>query len=50
MVSWYEVKKLLHIVEKRRNIIMKKLEQSEIIVSEYDNLEGLICQKLKMMS
>ena len=32
------------------NIIMKKLEQSEIIVSEYDNLEGLICQKLKMMS
>ena len=32
------------------NITMKKLEKSEIIVSEYDNLEGLICQKLKMMS
>ena len=32
------------------HIIMKKLELSEIIVSEYDNLEGLICLKLKKMS
>ena len=32
------------------NITMKNLEQCEIIVSEYDNLEGLICQKVKMMS
>ena len=32
------------------NIIMKKLEKQNIIVSEYDNLEGLICQKLKKMS
>ena len=32
------------------HIIMKKLEQYEITVSEYDNLEGLICQKVKMMS
>ncbi|MEG1310760.1 MAG: Ppx/GppA phosphatase family protein [Romboutsia sp.] len=32
------------------NIIMEKLEIEKIIVSEYDNLEGLICQKLKKMS
>ena len=32
------------------NIIMKKLEKENIIVSEYDNLEGLICQKTKKMS
>ena len=32
------------------HIIMKKLELSEIMVSEYDNLEGLICLKLKKMS
>lgn len=29
------------------NIIMEKLEIEEITVSEYDNLEGLICQKSK---
>lgn len=32
------------------NIIMKNLEKQNIIVSEYDNLEGLICQKSKNMS
>ncbi|WP_270942887.1 Ppx/GppA phosphatase family protein [Romboutsia lituseburensis] len=32
------------------NIIMEKLELDEIIVSEYDNLEGLMCQKSKKMS
>ena len=32
------------------NIIMKNLELQDIVVSEYDNLEGLICQKLKKMS
>lgn len=32
------------------NIIMKKLEKQNIIVSEYDNLEGLLCQKVKKMS
>lgn len=32
------------------NIIMEKLEIEEIIVSEYDNLEGLMCQKAKKMS
>ena len=32
------------------NIIMEKLEIDEIIVSEYDNLEGLMCQKVKKMS
>ena len=32
------------------NIIMKNLEKQNIIVSEYDNLEGLICQKAKKMS
>ena len=32
------------------HIIMKKLELSDIVVSEYDNLEGLICQKAKKMS
>ena len=32
------------------NIIMKKLEKENIIVSEYDNLEGLICQKARKMS
>ncbi|MGL5329961.1 MAG: Ppx/GppA phosphatase family protein [Peptostreptococcaceae bacterium] len=32
------------------DIIMKKLELSEIVVSEYDNLEGLICLKAKKLS
>ncbi|MGL4796447.1 MAG: Ppx/GppA phosphatase family protein [Paraclostridium sp.] len=32
------------------NIIMKNLEKQNIVVSEYDNLEGLICQKAKKMS
>ena len=32
------------------DIIMEKLEIENIIVSEYDNLEGLICQKVKKMS
>ncbi|SCI37778.1 Exopolyphosphatase [uncultured Clostridium sp.] len=32
------------------HMIMKKLELSEIMVSEYDNLEGLICLKSKKMS
>ena len=32
------------------HIIMKKLELSDIVVSEYDNLEGLICLKAKKMS
>ncbi|MCT4509480.1 MAG: Ppx/GppA family phosphatase [Tepidibacter sp.] len=32
------------------NIIIKKLEIKDISVSEFDNLEGLICQKLKRMS
>ncbi|RDY23587.1 Ppx/GppA family phosphatase [Romboutsia maritimum] len=32
------------------HIIMKKLELESIVVSEYDNLEGLICHKLKKMS
>ena len=32
------------------NIVMKKLEKENIIVSEYDNLEGLLCQKAKKMS
>lgn len=31
-------------------IIMEKLELETIIVSEYDNLEGLMCQKSKKMS
>ncbi len=31
-------------------IIMEKLEFEEIIISEYDNLEGLICQNSKNMS
>ncbi len=31
-------------------IIMNKLEISQIIISEYDNLEGLMCQKSKNMS
>ena len=31
-------------------IIMEKLEFEKIIISEYDNLEGLICQNLKNMS
>jgi len=30
--------------------IMKNIEINEIIVSEYDNLEGLMCQKIKNMS
>ncbi len=32
------------------DIIMEKLEIENIIVSEYDNLEGLICHKSKKMS
>lgn len=32
------------------DIIMEKLEFDKIIVSEYDNLEGLMCQNLKNMS
>ncbi|MGM9535987.1 MAG: Ppx/GppA family phosphatase [Intestinibacter sp.] len=32
------------------DIIMEKLELNEIIVSEYDNLEGLMCQMAKKMS
>ena len=32
------------------NLIMKNLEKEKIIVSEYDNLEGLLCQKAKKMS
>ena len=32
------------------DIIMEKLELNEIIVSEYDNLEGLMCQIAKKMS
>lgn len=32
------------------NIIMEKLELNQIIVSEYDNLEGLMCQMAKKMS
>ena len=32
------------------DIIMEKLELDEIIVSEYDNLEGLMCQMAKKMS
>lgn len=31
-------------------IIMEKLEFEEIMISEYDNLEGLICQNSKNMS
>ena len=30
--------------------IMKNIEIDEIIVSEYDNLEGLMCQNIKNMS
>jgi len=30
--------------------IMKNIEINEIIVSEYDNLEGLMCQNIKNMS
>ena len=32
------------------DIIMEKLELSEIIVSEYDNLEGLMCKMARKMS
>ena len=32
------------------HIIMKSLNAQKIIVSEFDNLEGLICHKLKKMS
>jgi exopolyphosphatase / guanosine-5'-triphosphate,3'-diphosphate pyrophosphatase len=32
------------------DIIMKNMEFDKIIVSEFDNLEGLICQKVKNMS
>jgi exopolyphosphatase/guanosine-5'-triphosphate,3'-diphosphate pyrophosphatase len=30
--------------------IMKNIEINEIIVSEYDNLEGLMCHNIKNMS
>ena len=46
--SYKEVRRMVEI--EILHIIMKKLEQYEITVSEYDNLEGLICQKVKMMS
>ncbi|HSQ89362.1 MAG TPA: Ppx/GppA family phosphatase, partial [Romboutsia sp.] len=32
------------------DIVMKKLEIENITVSEYDNLEGLMCQKSRKMS
>jgi len=32
------------------DIVIKELQIKDIIVSEFDNLEGLICQKLKRMS
>ena len=32
------------------NIIMENLEIEKVIVSEYDNLEGLMCHKVKKMS
>ena len=32
------------------DIVMEKLEIENITVSEYDNLEGLMCQKSKKMS
>ncbi|CAH2215115.1 Ppx/GppA phosphatase family protein [Tepidibacter aestuarii] len=32
------------------NIIIKNLKIKDVTVSEFDNLEGLICQKLKRMS
>ena len=32
------------------DIIMEKLEFDKIMISEYDNLEGLMCQNLKNMS
>ena len=32
------------------HIVMKKLEIEKIMISEYDNLEGLICQNSKKMS
>lgn len=32
------------------HIIMEKLEFETIVISEYDNLEGLLCQKAKNMS
>ena len=32
------------------HIIMEKLEFETIVISEYDNLEGLLCQKSKNMS
>lgn len=32
------------------NIIMERLKFEEIVISEYDNLEGLVCKKLKNMS
>lgn len=53
-------KKVKGLQEKRADIIvsgvkileksMKLIEKQSITVSEYDNLEGLICQKLKKMS
>ena len=32
------------------HIVMEKLEIEKIMISEYDNLEGLICQNSKKMS
>ena len=32
------------------HIVMENLEFEEIMISEYDNLEGLICQNSKNMS
>ncbi|SHJ98978.1 Ppx/GppA phosphatase family protein [Tepidibacter formicigenes] len=32
------------------NIIIKELKFEDMTISEFDNLEGLICQKLKIMS
>lgn len=32
------------------NIIMKNIEKDTIVVSEYDNLEGLVCEKVRNMS
>ena len=32
------------------NIVMEKLEFEKIMISEYDNLEGLMCQNSKNMS
>ena len=56
MSNVFEVKKHIYftgVVDKDievLDIIMEKLEINEIIVSEYDNLEGLMCQNIKNMS